>query len=139
MKTQFKKLHDDAVIPTRATEGSAGFDMYAINTFSILSGAQVKIPTGIACAIPENNAGFIWPRSSLAVKHGVNKHAGLVDSDYRGEIHVCLINHGKDIIDIRKGDRIAQMVIQPVVLDSEEVTELDDPQTRTGGFGSTGV
>ena len=139
MKTQFKKLIPEAIIPTRATYGSAGFDLYAVNTFSILPKAHVKIPTGIACAIPENYGGFIWPRSGLAVKHGINKHAGLVDSDYRGEIHVCLINHGKDIIDIRKGDRIAQMVVQPVLLDAEEVTELDDPKTRDGGFGSTGV
>lgn len=137
---QFKKLTSDAITPTRATDGSAGFDLYAVNNLSILPGAQVKIPTGIACAIPENNAGFIWPRSGLAVKFGINIHAGLIDSDYRGEIHVCLINHGKNIIDIRKGERIAQLVVSPVLLMSEAVDNLSDPGTRgVGSFGSTGA
>lgn len=139
MKTQFKKLLPEATIPTRATEGSAGFDLYAVNTLSILPNAHVKIPTGIACAIPESYAGFVWPRSGLAVKHGVDVHAGLIDSDYRGELHVCLINHGKTIIDIRKGERIAQLVVSPVLLIAEAVENLSDPKTRSGGFGSTGA
>ena len=139
MKTQFKKLTKEAVIPTRATDGSAGFDLYAINNLSILPGDKVKIPTGIACAIPERYAGFIWARSGLAVKHGIDIHAGLIDSDYRGEIHACLVNHGKFTVDICQGERIAQMVVSPVLLESEQVNELSDPLTRSGGFGSTGA
>lgn len=139
MKTQFKKLRPEATIPTRGTAFSAGFDMYSINNISVLPGEQVKIPTGIACAIPQGHAGFVWARSSVAVNYGVDVHAGLIDSDYRGEIHVCLINHGKNAFDILKGDRVAQMVVSPVLLESEEVGELSDPFTRSGGFGSTGV
>lgn len=135
---KFKLLNDNAKLPMRATEGSAGFDLYATEHCIIWPFAQVKIPTGIACSIPEGHAGFVWPRSGLAVKHGLNIHAGLIDSDYRGEIHVCIINHGDKMVEIYPGDKIAQLVVSPVMLQAEEVKSLDNTQRGVGGFGSTG-
>lgn len=136
---KFKKLHELAKIPARATAGSAGFDLYAIEHCIIWPFAQVKIATGIATAIPDGYAGFVWPRSGMAVKHGINKHAGLIDSDYRGEIHVCLINHGDKMVEIYPGDRIAQLVVSAVMTDAIEVDGLDDTERGVGGFGSTGA
>lgn len=136
---QFQLLNNYATAPTRATDGSAGFDLYSTDNYDIWPGAHVKIATGVAMAIPRGNAGFIWPRSGMATKHGFDLLAGLVDADYRGELHVCGINHGDKRIEIRRGDRIAQIVVSPVMLLAEMVDELDDPGTRSGGFGSTGV
>lgn len=135
---QFQLLNNYATAPTRATDGSAGFDLYSTDNYTIWPGAHVKISTGVAMAIPQGNAGFIWPRSGLATKHGFDLLAGLIDSDYRSELHVCGINHGERNIEIRRGDRIAQIVVSPVMLLAEMVGELDDPGTRVGGFGSTG-
>lgn len=139
MTILFQRTDPEATTPTRATDGSAGFDFYALSRVDIFPGAVAKIPTGIKVAIPEGHAGFMWPRSGLAVKQGLDLLAGLIDSDYRGEIHVAAINHGERMIEIRPGDRIAQMVVGPVMYEAEEVDSLPDPGTRTGGFGSTGV
>ena len=135
----FKRLHELAKIPTRATEGSAGFDLYATEHMIIWPFAQVKIPTGISVSLPPGSAGFIWPRSGLAVKNGINVHAGLIDSDYRGEIHVCLINHGDKSVEIYPGDRIAQLVVSPVFVEATEAESLGATARGAGGFGSTGA
>lgn len=135
----FKLLNESARVPQRATHGSAGFDLYATEDYVIVPNAQAKIGTGVAMAVPTGCAGFVWPRSSLAAKYQMDIHAGLIDADYREEIHVLAINHGDRTIEIRKGDRIAQLVIQQVVTASWEVDDLPDPGTRHGGFGSTGV
>lgn len=139
MTVLFKLDHPDAKEPTRATDGSAGFDFYALERMEIWPGARVKIPTGVKCAIPEGYAGFMWPRSGLAVKYGLDRLAGLIDSDYRGTIHVAAINHGDRMIEIQKGERIAQMVVGPYLALARMVDELPDPGTRSGGFGSTGA
>ena len=136
---KFKTLHNYATEPTRATGGSAGFDLYAVDNVTVWPGAHVKIGTGIAMAVPEGYAGFLWPRSGLATKHGFDLLAGLVDSDYRGESHVCGINHGDKPIAIRCGDRIAQIVVSPVMVLAKVVDELDDTERGAGGFGSTGL
>jgi len=136
---KFKTLHNYATEPTRATGGSAGFDLYSVDNVTVWPGAHVKIATGVAMAIPKEYAGFIWPRSGLATKHGFDLLAGLLDSDYRGEIHVCGINHGDKPIEIRRGDRIAQIVVSPVMVLAEMVDELDDTGRGSGGFGSTGL
>lgn len=134
-----KLLNEKAKAPKQGTPGSAGLDLYATDHAIISPGAHVKIPTGVAVQIPGDHAGFIWPRSGLATKHGFDLLAGLVDSDYRGEIHVCGINHGDQAIEIHPGDRIAQLVVGPVMTLIEVCENLDDPKTRAGGFGSTGV
>lgn len=142
-KLKIKRLSENAVIPQRATSGSAGYDLSACITDDIvIKPGEIKmIPTGIAAACPKNSALMIYPRSGLASKYGVAlaNCVGVVDSDYRGEIKIPLINHGGEDFTIESGMRIAQMVVTPVLLpDTEEVIELDTTARNIGGFGSTG-
>lgn len=136
----FKKLHKDAQLPTRGSEGSAGLDVYCIERVDIPAGRQAVLPTGIAVAIPYGYYGRIAPRSGLAVKHGIQVHAGVVDSDYRGEIKVALINHGDSTVEFKPGDRIAQMIIErcAMALVPSWVPELLETERGAGSFGSTG-
>lgn len=135
---KIKKLHPEAVVPTRATEGSAGWDLYGTEDFELWLGCSHAVSTGIAVEIPVGYAGFIWPRSGLA-KRRLDTLAGLIDSDYRGEVKVLLINHSEDLIKIPKGARIAQLVVAPILMDEIEVVEdLSSTFRGVGGFGSTG-
>lgn len=137
---QFKTLHNYATEPTRATDGSAGFDLYAVDNHTVWPGARVKIPTGIQLDIPEGYAGFIWPRSGMAIKHGFDILAGLIDSDFLGEVMVAGINHGDRMFEIRRGDRVAQIVFSPVLTLSKIVSDIGKESERgAGGFGSSGV
>lgn len=146
MKTQVKvkRLNDSAVLPKRATEGSAGADLYAcINEpLTIAPGELVKIPTGIAIELESNDlAAFLFARSGLGVKHGItlSNSVGVVDSDYRGEICVGLCNVSSEPYTIQPNERVAQMVIMPVACaDFVEAEELSDTVRGEGGFGSTG-
>lgn len=146
MKTQVKvkRLNDNAVLPKRATEGSAGADLYAcINEpVTIAPGELVKIPTGIAIELESNDlAAFLFARSGLGVKHGItlSNSVGVVDSDYRGEVCVGLCNVSNEPYTIQPNERIAQMVIMPVACaDFIEAEELSDTVRGEGGFGSTG-
>jgi len=128
-------------MPARAREHDAGLDLYAAEAVTIEPGARALIPTGIALAIPEGYAGFVLPRSGLALRHGLTalNTPGLVDSGYRGEIKVLLINHDRAATTIERGDRIAQLVIQRVErADLVEVDELPASERGAGGFGSSG-
>jgi dUTP pyrophosphatase len=144
MNIDVKKLDERARLPFRATEGSAGADLFACLSGDVViaPGERKLIPTGIAIGIPDNGAGaFIFPRSSVSSKYGVSlaNCVGVVDSDYRGEIKVPLINHSSEPYTVRDGDRIAQIVIMPVILpDFVQTDELDDTARGEGGFGSTG-
>lgn len=146
MKTQVKvkRLNDSAVLPKRATEGSAGADLYAcINEpLTIAPGELVKIPTGIAIELESNGlAAFLFARSGLGVKHGItlSNSVGVVDSDYRGEICVGLCNVSSEPYTIQPNERVAQMVIMPVACaDFVEAEELSNTVRGEGGFGSTG-
>ena len=145
MKLKIKRVRPYAQVPKQATTGSAGSDLYAAleEPLSIPAGAIRSIPTGIA-AEPDTNsvALLIFPRSGLASKHGITlaNAIGLVDSDYRGEICVPLINLGKEAFTIEPGMRIAQLVASPILLPEIEVTDtLTDTQRGAGGFGSTGL
>ncbi len=140
-----KKLNENAQLPFRATRGSAGADLFAcIDTdIVVLPQERVLVPTGIAIELesPETGA-FIFPRSSLSSKFGISlaNCVGVVDSDYRGEIKVPVINHSNEPYTIHNGERIAQMVILPVILPTfAESDELTETQRSDGGFGSTGV
>jgi dUTP pyrophosphatase len=135
---KFKKLNENATIPTRATLGSAGFDLSYCGDKDILleSGERYLFSTGVACAIPQGHCGQVWPRSGLALKYGIDVLAGMIDSDYRKEIGVILINHGGSACLIEPGDRIAQLIVAPFVGSSEWVNALDD--SNRGGFGSSG-
>ena len=142
---KIKKLKENAVIPKRATSGSAGVDLYACidEPITVKSGDLVKIPTGIAVELPnENMAAFVFARSGLGIKHGIapSNAVGVVDSDYRGEICVGLTNHGKEPFVIEPQTRIAQLIIMPVLpLPILEVNDLSDTQRGENGFGSSGT
>jgi dUTP pyrophosphatase len=127
-------------IPSKGTEFSAGYDLTATEDMIIRPRESVLVPTGFSWELPKNYCGQIWPRSGLAVKHKIDVHAGLIDSDYRGEVKVLLFNNGGFAFDIFKGDRIAQMVIVPTSLSQslELVDTLDETVRSDGGFGSTG-
>ena len=139
-----KLLKTGAKLPTYGTAEAAGADLYACLEESVLiaPGETVFVPTGIALEVPKHCAGLIYARSGLACKRGLapaNK-VGVIDSDYRGEICVVLYNHGKEAQTIANGDRIAQLVITPVLQPAYELAEeLDQTQRSSGGFGSTGV
>lgn len=134
---QFKQNTPDAVIPKRATEGAAGFDMYAPERVDIPAGASYLVDTGISMAVPGNWMGQINPRSSMAVKR-IRVGARVIDSDYRGNVKINLHNDSDQTYEIMKGDRIAQLCVVPVMTDFIVVDELDDTCRDVGGFGSTG-
>lgn len=130
-------------MPSYAHEGDAGLDLYAAEDVTLQPGARALVATGIAAAIPDGYAGFIQPRSGLAVRHGLSlvNSPGLIDSHYRGEIKAIAINLDTTApIHIRRGDKIAQLVIQRVErCELVEVSELDETVRGEGGFGSTGI
>jgi len=132
-------LTQTATPPTRGTPGAAGLDLYASDEVTVHPICRKLVPTGVAVAIPADHVGLIWPRSGLAVKHGIDVLAGVIDCDYRGEVKVALINHGESSVLIEQGDRIAQLVIQryeasPIAI----VSELGGTHRGERGFGSTG-
>jgi dUTP pyrophosphatase len=128
-------------LPQYATDGAAGMDVLAAEDVTLAPGARHAVATGLALAIPPGYEIQVRPRSGLALKHGITvpNTPGTIDSDYRGELKVILINHGIAPFDIRRGDRVAQLVLAPVVRASWlKVDELDETQRGQGGFGSTG-
>lgn len=138
-----KRLHPKGILPTYGSSEAAGADLYACldEAVVIQPGEVFWVPTGIALEVPKGCAGLIYARSSMGVKRGLapaNK-VGVIDSDYRGEIRVVLLNHSKEPQTIAPGERIAQFVITPVLTPQyEEVDALSDTDRGTGGFGSTG-
>lgn len=139
---QIKKLASDARLPEYMTFLAAGMDVCAClpEPLTLLPGQRLLVPTGIAVAIPEGFEIQVRPRSGLAIKHGVTlvNTPGTIDADYRGEIKVILINHGNEAFQINSGDRIAQLVVAPVVQAIlSQVDELDQTDRGTGGFGHT--
>lgn len=140
---KFKKLSENAVIPSYGTEYSAGADLYSsMEDVTINPNETVFIHTDISIEIPVGLVGLIYARSGMACKKGVapaNK-VGVIDSDYRGEIMVALYNHSNQAVTIAKGDRVAQLVIAPYInANFQEVDELEDTVRGEGGFGSTGT
>lgn len=135
---QFKLLTQDAKAPKRATEHSAGFDIYAPERVDIPAGQNYLVGTGVAMAIPNGWVGIVNPRSSVAAKKKVRVGARVIDADYRGEVFINLHNDSDETFEIVKGDRIAQLVVTPFMGESVVVDELDDTQRGNGGFGSTG-
>lgn len=134
----------DLPLPHYATAESAGLDLVAAvaDEFRLAPGERALIPTGFAMALPPGYEAQVRPRSGLALKHGVTtlNTPGTIDADYRGEVGVILINHGQAVFTIKRGDRIAQMVVAPVTrLQWSEQAMLDQTERGTGGFGSTGI
>lgn len=140
---QVNKLRSSAIVPTYGSAGAAGADLYACidSPICCAPGKTVFIPTGISLAIPYGYAGLIYARSGMACKRGVapaNK-VGVIDSDYRGEIMVALHNHGEIEQTILPGDRVAQLVVTPIIMPGfVEVDGLDQTDRGANGFGSTG-
>lgn len=137
------KLDKDAVIPTYAKSGDAGADLYSTTELVLKPGERALVKTGIAIALPEGFVGLVHPRSGLGLKNGISvvNTPGTIDAGYRGEIGVVLINHDlKESFQVKKGDRIAQLVIQKVEnAHFNLVTELPNSERASGGYGSTGA
>ena len=132
---------EDLPVPSYATPGAAGMDVVAAEDLDLAPGQRHAVATGFRVAIPEGYEIQVRPRSGLAFKHGISvpNTPGTIDSDFRGELKILLINHGTESFAIRRGDRIAQLVPAAVTLASfDEVEELDDTHRGAGGFGSTG-
>lgn len=143
MLVEVTRLDPELPLPAYQRLGDAGLDLHAAHDASIAPGGRAIVGTGIAVAIPAGYAGLVTPRSGLAARLGLSivNAPGVVDSGYRGEVKVILVNHDPvDVIEVRRGDRIAQLVVTPVAtVELVEVAELPDSQRGTGGHGSTGV
>lgn len=132
----------DLPLPAYATTGAAGMDVVSAEDLDLMPGQRHAVATGLSIAIPDGYEVQVRPRSGLALKHGITvpNTPGTIDSDYRGELKIILINHGDQPFPIRRGDRIAQLVAAPVQrADFIEVQDLDDTARGAGGFGSTGI
>jgi dUTP pyrophosphatase len=143
MRIPVKRLDPDVPLPRYARAGDAGLDLHSAERVVIEPGGRTLVRTGLALAIPPGFAGFVLPRSGLALRHGVTvlNAPGLIDAGYRGEVQVLLVNHDADAaVTVERGERIAQLVVQAV--ETAELVEVDDlavTERGTGGFGSTGV
>lgn len=136
---KLKKMHPEAKTPFYATEGSAACDFYSVENTIIEAGETKKIPTGIALEIPSTHFIKLEGRSGFSAK-GILKAGGVIDSDYRGEIHIVLSNSTKQPFSVEKGDRIAQGILMPINhAQFQEVSELSETKRGTGGFQSTGL
>lgn len=142
MKVRFVKNHENAQLPTYGTAGAAGADVYSVNEYNIAPGGHSLVDTGLLCNIPEGFELQVRPRSGLALKNKITvlNSPGTIDSDYTGKLGVILMNHSDTIFSVKPGDRIAQIVVAPVVQAKFEwVEETKDTERGSGGFGSTGV
>lgn len=141
IKLPVKLFSEDANIPTRGSEGAAGLDLYSVEDIVLWSGTRELIQTGVGMVIPKGYVGIVKSRSGLAARHGLEVGAGVIDSDYRGEIKVLLYNNSVNTYHIKSGDRVAQILFIPVLVDVEveQVYKLDQTDRGYEGFGSTGV
>lgn len=140
MSLGIKKLTNDAIMPTRGSDGAVGYDLYSTeDTVVPCQAGRALVGTGISVVLPPGVYGRVAPRSGLAVKHCINVGAGVIDPDYTGEIKVVLFNHGENDFEIKRGDRIAQLVLErcetPPV---KEIEIIEATERGSGGFGSTG-
>lgn len=136
---KFIKMSESAKIPVLKNEGDAGFDLSSMHEHVIRPGSRENISTGISVEMPPGVRGEIWPRSGMAMRSGIDVLGGLIDSGYRGELIVVLINHGYCELKIEPGDRIAQIVFSPTITDAEEWRgTVSETERGDSGFGSTG-
>ncbi len=139
MVLKVKKIDAGAKLPTRATMGDAGLDLYSVEEIAIQPGDRLVVKTGVAMEIPFGYAGLVWDKSGLAAKKGLKTMGGVIDAGYRGEIQVVLANLGNEPHTIAVGDKIAQLLIQKVDLpEVSEAAGLSDSERGDGGFGSSG-
>jgi len=140
MSLGVKKLTQDAIIPTRGSDGAVGYDLYSnVDIVVPCQAGNALVGTGVTVVLPPGCYGRVAPRSGLAVKHCIQVGAGVIDPDYTGEIKVVLFNHGSSDFEIKKGDRIAQLVLEkcmtPLI---KEISVVEETERGSGGFGSTG-
>jgi dUTP pyrophosphatase len=138
MELKVRKIQEDAKVPHYSHKGDAGLDLFS-SIDSVLNKGEVKpVPTGIQMAIPEGHVGLVWDKSGISLK-GVHRLAGVIDSGYRGEVRVVMVNFGEETFVIKKGMKIAQLLIQPVMdVEVVEADELEETSRGENGFGSTG-
>lgn len=140
MIVPIQKLNDSAVLPSVAHEGDAGMDIFASETVEIAPSARIAVPTGIAMAVPQGFVALVWDKSGRALNDGLKTMAGVIDSGYRGEVKIVVLNTADTLVTIHAGEKIAQILIQsvetPIIT---EVESLDDTERGSGGFGSTGL
>ncbi|KAL5708946.1 dUTP diphosphatase [Ranunculus cassubicifolius] len=135
-----KKLSEKAILPTRGSLYSAGYDLSSASEAKVPARGKALIPTDLSIAIPEGTYARIAPRSGLAWKHSIDVGAGVIDADYRGPVGVILFNHSDVDFEIKQGDRIAQLIIEKIMTPEVfEVEDLEETVRGAGGFGSTGV
>lgn len=140
MNLRVKRLRENVHLPTRGSSGAVGYDLYSDEDVVVPRGGRALVGTGVACVLPVGTYGRVAPRSGLAVKHGINVGAGVVDPDYTGEVKVLLFNHGADAFEVKRGDRVAQLILERCETpDVEEVGAIEDTERGAGGFGSTGT
>ena len=139
MELKVKRIHPDAKLPVYGHPGDAGLDLFSVADRELAPGEVFAVPTGVQIAVPPGHVGLVWDKSGISLQ-GVHRLAGVIDAGYRGEIQVVMINLGGTPFAIRKGMKIAQMLVQPVtsviVVESDA---LDDTSRGEGGFGSTGL
>lgn len=141
MEVKYKRVSEHAFTPTKATTGSAAYDLYSAHNYIIKPIPELNegVSTDIVLEIPNGYYGKIYPRSGLALKKYINIGGGIIDSDYRGTITITIFNHGDENFYIKKGDRIAQIIISKLTdIEFKEVDVLDDTKRGASGFGSTG-
>ena len=140
MNLRVHKIIPTAILPSRGSSGAVGYDLYSVDEVVVPPTHRVLLGTGIAVVLPVGVYGRVAPRSGLTVKHGIQVGAGVIDPDYTGEIKVVLFNHGDKDFEVKKGDRIAQLILERCETpDIEEVDSLNETQRGSTGFGSTGV
>ena len=140
MKIQIKKLHPDAKTPHYALEGDAGMELYSVEELILRPRERVSCPTGIAIKIPKGYVGLIWDKGGPSHKFGIKTLGGVFDSNYTGEYKIGLTNLSQEDFEIKKGQKIAQVIFQKIETpEVEEVEELEETNRGDGGFGSTGV
>ncbi|XP_004835502.1 deoxyuridine 5'-triphosphate nucleotidohydrolase, mitochondrial isoform X2 [Heterocephalus glaber] len=139
LRLRFVRLSEHATAPTRGSARAAGYDLYSAYDYIIPPMEKALVKTDIQIALPSGCYGRVAPRSGLAAKHFIDVGAGVIDEDYRGNVGVVLFNFGKEKFEVKKGDRIAQLICERIYYpEIEEVQELDDTERGSGGFGSTG-
>ena len=139
MQLKIKKLDNEAIVPQYAHPDDAGFDLFSLNDIEIPPRSRAQVSTGIAMEIPTGFVGLIWDKSGLSHKHGLKTLGGVIDSGYRGEVKVGLINLSAETYILEKGHKVAQMIIQKKeTCEIVEVDELSNTSRGEGGFGSTG-
>lgn len=140
VKVKIKKLNPEAIVPDISYKGDAGMDLYSVEEYTLKPGERHLFSTGISASVPEGYVSLVWDRSGNAAKRGLKTMAGVIDCHYRGEWKIVLLNTTNEEYTVKKGDKIAQVLVQPVARpEVEEVEELDEDTERgEGGFGSSG-